>query len=105
MGEIIADPLNKTVKIRGIHFPIDCILAAMYETGGQVVNDQYMNFELDAALMNHRGVTGKEPERVIIEALPGYYFIPKQIKLHHMLEMPEGKDTGIYLYFAVPKRF
>jgi hypothetical protein len=104
MARIPVDQMTRTIKVRGVRFPIDCIRAAMLETGGKVVSDPNINNALDIAAIEHRAKTGKEPEQLIIEAIPATVFIPKKITLHRFRGDP-GEKTRACLYFAVEKRF
>ena len=94
-----------TVRLRGIAFPIDCIRAAMLETGGIVVSDENINRELDRAVTMHRMRTGKEPEMFLVEAIPATWFIPKKITVHRATHDIVGTKTDACLYFAVSKKF
>lgn len=102
MGELIVNPTDRTVQIRGITFPVDCIHAVMLETGGQIVANKDLNARLDRAMMEHRMTKGKIPDCFIVESEPGIEFIPKKVILHANLSQ-EKIDTEIYLYFAKPR--
>lgn len=104
MAEIPVNSTTRTIKLRGIAFPVDCIRAAMLETGGIVVSDDEINKVLDRALYATTA-DGKRPEMLTIEAIPAVVFIPKKIKVYHGLSDTTGTDTDMYLYFAVQKRF
>lgn len=104
MGELMVNPLDRTVQIRGISFPVDGIHAAMLETGGQVVADRNLNVRLDRAMHEHIMVKGSTPDYLVVESEPGIVFIPKKVKLHARMKDMET-DTGIYLYFAARKQF
>lgn len=104
MAKIPVDQATRTIKIRGVSFPVDCIYAAMLETDGIVVSDPDINKALDYAVMEHRAKTGKEPEQLIIESIPATVFIPKKITLHRFHGDP-GEKTSANLYFATNKRF
>ena len=104
MANLPVDPVTRTIKLRGIAFPIDCIRQAMLETGGSVVSDDEINRALDTA-MYQVIASGKKPEVLYIESIPTVAFIPKRIKVHFGLNDSGGQDSGMHLYFAVPKRF
>ena len=105
VGEIRVDPLTRMIQIRGIKFPVDCIQAAMLETGGILVSDEHIIAELDATMEGHR-LSGKgEPEMLFIEAIPAMVFVPKKIQLHKSTLDVIGRPTHRYLYFAVNRHF
>jgi hypothetical protein len=104
VANLPVDPITRTIKLRGIAFPVDCIRQAMLETGGSVVSDEEINRALDIA-MYEVITSGKKPEALYIESIPAVAFIPKRVKVHLGLTDSSGQDSGMHLYFAVPKRF
>jgi hypothetical protein len=76
----------------------------MLELGGKVVSDPEINKALDNALYAVLA-KGEKPEVLYIEAIPLVAFIPKRVKVHEGPGDISGKDAGLYLYFAVPKKF
>jgi len=99
MGELIVNPTDKTVQVRGIAFPVDCIHAAMIETGGTVVANKDLNARLDRAMYEYIENKGKVPDLFIVESEPGIEFIPRRINLHASMSNTD-METSIYLYFA-----
>lgn len=101
-------PINRnsnTVQVRGIAFNADNIKEAMLETGGIVVSDENLNMALDAAIRQHKAVKDGEPEMLLVEKEPGYYFVPRKVRLHMTRFDLEGRSSNIYLYFAVRRRY
>ena len=101
MAEIPVHP-DGTVKVRGIPFSVQCIRAAMAETGGVVVSDPDLIAELDRVMKERGG--DKTPDMLVVEAIPATWFVPKRITLHKFFGDP-GKETEVFLYFAVQRQF
>lgn len=101
MATIQVDPKG-TVSVRGIHFPVECIRAAMLETGGIVVSDPNINQELDRAMAARKGDV--IPDMLYVEAIPAMYFVPKRVNIHNFVGAP-GRKSNIFLYFAVKRQF
>ncbi len=90
-----------TVKLRGIHLPVEQVRAAMLETGGVPVSDRELNSILDNALTSHFASSDEKPNSLTIEAIPDRWFIPIKIKLH----LPgDNTSPDCWLYFAVQKK-
>jgi len=102
--------IDGLVKLRGISFPADLIKSEMLETGGTVVSDEDINAVLDRAWNEYRAKTGKVPTLLAIEAMPGYAFVPRRIKLHAgrpgttSFDL-EGRKLNANLYFAIRRLF
>lgn len=99
------DPHKRTVRVRGIAFPVDEIRAAMLETGGVVVSDRELNMRLDKAIHEHLARGKGEPDMLFAEVEPGYYFVPKKIRIHRGRFDVRGTESQFYLYFAVPRKY
>lgn len=93
---------NGTVRIRGILFPVQCILAAMAETGGIVVSDPALIEELDGAMATRKNDC--VPDLLAVEAIPATWFVPKRVKIHKFFGDP-GKESSLFLYFAIKRKF
>lgn len=104
MARMPIDQRTQTIQLRGITFPVDCIRAAMLETGGKVVSDPEINKALDAVLFETIAL-GKEPEMLYIESIPAVTFIPKRVTLYIGPTDTKGVQSERYLYFAVPRLF
>lgn len=96
-------PVTKsgTVCLRGIHFPVENIRAAMIETGGKPVSDPELNDVLDEVVVAHRASGGKEPEALAVDAIPGMWFIPVKVNL---FARPGLIPSGGLIYFAVQRK-
>jgi len=96
--------VNGMVRLRGIDFPVEVIANAMAETGGLAVSQEDLNKELDKARRLHENRTGIAAETIIVEIIPGWYFVPRKIKLHSIAS-PGGMPVNKYLYFAVRRQY
>lgn len=101
MGNV---PVTKggTVQLRGIHFPVENIRAAMMETGGVPVSDRQLNNVLDMVMQSQTVDGGDTPKALSVEAIPDQWFIPVKITLH--LPGIDSVPADCWIYFAVPKK-
>jgi len=94
-----------TKIVRGIIFPVECLQAACFETGGALVEQEELIRALDRARANHIRQTGKEPERLILSKEPAIQFIPYRVRIHNGPMDVKGRPSNLVLYFAAPKVF